>query len=182
MAIEAGQNLLHYRIVEKIGEGGMGEVWKAVDTTLDREVAIKFLPDAFASDAERLARFEREAKMLATLNHANIAAVYGLHELPSTGSGQAAIRFIAMEMVPGEDLSQRLERGPLAIEDAVDVGRQVAEALEAAHEQGLVHRDLKPATLNAHPTVRSRCSISGWPRRSHRIRGRNRAVSRCRRR
>ena len=90
MSIEAGRFLLHYRIVEKIGEGGMGQVWKAVDTTLDREVAIKFLPDAFARDGERLARFEREAKMLATLNHANIAAIYGLHETdPSTGSGQA---------------------------------------------------------------------------------------------
>jgi len=142
--IQPGQTLLHYRIVEKIGEGGMGEVWKAVDTTLDREVAIKFLPDAFAGDAERLARFEREAKMLATLNHANIASVYGLHE--SDGK-----RFIAMEMVPGEDLAQRLARGPLAVEDAVDVARQVAEALEAAHEQGVIHRDLKPANIKRTP-------------------------------
>jgi serine/threonine-protein kinase len=144
MPLEAGQTLLHYRIVEKIGEGGMGEVWKAVDTTLDREVAIKFLPDAFASDDERLARFEREAKMLATLNHANIAAVYGLHE--SGGK-----RFIAMEMVPGEDLSERLARGPLSVEDAIDVARQVADALEAAHEQGVVHRDLKPANIKRTP-------------------------------
>ena len=144
MEIRAGQDLLHYRIVEKIGEGGMGEVWKAVDTTLDREVAIKFLPDAFAGDAERLARFEREAKMLATLNHDNIAAVYGLHETDGR-------RFIAMEMVPGEDLAQRLARGPLAVEDAIDIARQVAEALEAAHEQGIIHRDLKPANIKRTP-------------------------------
>jgi serine/threonine-protein kinase len=144
MAIQPGESLLHYRIVEKIGEGGMGEVWKATDTTLDREVAIKFLPDAFADDAERLARFEREAKMLATLNHANIAAVYGLHE--SDGR-----RFIAMELVPGEDLAERLARGPLAVEDAIDIARQVAEALEAAHEQGVVHRDLKPANIKRTP-------------------------------
>jgi len=152
MNLEPGQSLLHYRIVEKIGEGGMGEVWKALDTTLDREVAIKFIPEEFAGDPERLARFVREAKMLATLNHANIAAVYGLHEsIPSAGSGQAGRHFIAMELVPGEDLSQRLTRGPLAIEDAIDVARQVASALEAAHEQGVVHRDLKPANIKRTP-------------------------------
>jgi serine/threonine-protein kinase len=144
MNIQPGQDLLHYRIVEKIGEGGMGQVWKAIDTTLDREVAIKFLPDAFARDGERLARFEREAKMLATLNHANIAAIYGLHE-------SGGRRFIAMEMIPGEDLAQRLTRGRLAVEDAIDVARQVADALEAAHEQGVVHRDLKPANIKRTP-------------------------------
>jgi len=144
MNLQPGQNLLHYRVVEKIGEGGMGEVWKALDTTLDREVAIKFIPGEFADDAERLARFVREAKMLATLNHANIAAVYGLHE-------SAGRHFIAMELVPGEDLAQRLARGPLAVEDAIDVARQVADALEAAHDQGVVHRDLKPANIKRTP-------------------------------
>jgi len=107
----AGQSLLHYRLVEKIGEGGMGVVWKAVDTTLDREVAIKILPDHFAQDTERLARFEREAKLLASLNHPNIAAVFGLHN-------SDAARFLAMELVAGEDLSQRLSRGPMTVESA----------------------------------------------------------------
>ena len=102
MTIEPGGNLLHYRIVEKLGEGGMGVVWKAVDTTLDREVAIKVLPEAFSADAERLARFEREAKLLAQLNHPNIAAVYSVHE------HRKACAFLAMELVRGEDLAQRV--------------------------------------------------------------------------
>ncbi len=148
MALEPGHTLLHYRIVEKIGEGGMGEVWKAVDTTLDREVAIKLLPDAFSGDRERMARFEREAKMLAALNHPNIAAVYGLHE---TDTPDGPVRFIAMEMVPGEDLAHRLVRGPLDVDEAVDVARQVAEALEVAHDQGIIHRDLKPANIRQTP-------------------------------
>ena len=104
MSIQPGQTLSHYRLIEKIGEGGMGVVWKAVDTALDREVAIKVLPPVFAENAERLARFEREAKLLASFNHPGIAAVYGLHE-------SGGVRFIAMELVPGEDLSQRLARG-----------------------------------------------------------------------
>ncbi len=144
MNLEPGRDLLHYRIVEKIGEGGMGEVWKALDTTLDREVAVKFIPEQFAKDGERLARFVGEARMLAALNHPGIAAIYGLHE--SEGR-----RFIAMELVPGEDLAQRLARGPLAVKDAIDVARQVADALEAAHEQGVVHRDLKPANIKRTP-------------------------------
>jgi serine/threonine-protein kinase len=142
--LQPGQELLHYRIVEKIGEGGMGEVWKALDTTLDREVALKLIPDQFAGDPERLARFVREARLLATLNHPNIAAVYGLHE--AGGS-----HFIAMELVPGEDLAQRLVQGSLSVEDALDVARQVADALEAAHEQGVIHRDLKPANIKRAP-------------------------------
>ena len=109
MAIEAGQQLLHYRLIEKIGEGGMGVVWKAVDTTLDREIALKVLPDTFSSDPERLIRFEREAKLLASLQHPNIAAVFGLHE-----AGE--LRFLAMEYVPGEDLAEQLQRGPLPVE------------------------------------------------------------------
>ena len=140
MKVEAGRNLLHFRLVEKIGEGGMGVVWKAVDTALDREVAIKLLPDVFRDDPERLLRLEREARVLASLNHPNIAAVYGLHEL----EGQ---RFIAMELVGGEDLSQRLSRGPLSIEDAVATAKMVTQALEAAHEKGVIHRDLKPANV-----------------------------------
>jgi len=136
--------LEHYRMVEQIGRGGMGVVWKALDTTLEREVAIKVLPPELANDTERLQRFEREAKLLAALNHPNIAAIYGLHQSDD-------LRFIAMEMVPGEDLSQRLVRGPLAMDDVLDVGRQVAEALEAAHDQGVIHRDLKPANVKLTP-------------------------------
>jgi len=138
--IESGRMLLHYRLVEKIGEGGMGVVWKAMDTSLDREVAIKILPEPLGGDTERLARFEREAKLLASLNHPNIAGVFGLHE--SDG-----VRFIAMELVSGEDLAVRLGRGPLTIENSLTVARHVAEALETAHENGVIHRDLKPANI-----------------------------------
>jgi serine/threonine protein kinase/Tol biopolymer transport system component len=140
VSVEPGQQLLHYRLVEKIGEGGMGVVWKATDTTLDREVAIKILPDAFADDQDRLARFEREAKLLATLNHPNIAGIYGLHTAGAT-------RFLAMELVEGEDLAERLKRGPLPLDEAMDVARRVAQALESAHEAGVIHRDLKPANV-----------------------------------
>jgi serine/threonine protein kinase/WD40 repeat protein len=140
MTLQPGQTLLHYRIVDKLGEGGMGVVWRATDTTLDRDVALKLLPESVATDAERLARFEREAKLLASLNHPNIAAVYGLHEDPSTRSG----RFIAMELIEGEDLAAR---EPLTLEETLDVARQIAEAVEAAHEAGVVHRDLKPANV-----------------------------------
>ena len=122
----------------------MGEVWKAKDTTLDREVAVKILPALFASDPDRLARFEREAKVLASLNHPNIAAVYGLHDA-------GGVRFLAMELVPGEDLSQRLERGRLDVAEAKDVARQIAAGLDAAHANGVVHRDLKPANVQRTP-------------------------------
>jgi WD40 repeat protein len=148
VAIEIGQTLLHYRVVEKIGEGGMGSVWRATDTSLDRDVAIKILPDAVAGDPDRLLRFEREAKLLASLDHPNIATVHGLLEARiSTGS----VRFLAMELVRGEDLSQKLARGPLPIDEAVTVCRQIAEAVEAAHEQGVIHRDLKPANVIVTP-------------------------------
>jgi Tol biopolymer transport system component/tRNA A-37 threonylcarbamoyl transferase component Bud32 len=144
VTIKPGQTLLHYRIVEKIGEGGMGEVWKAVDTTLDREVAIKLLPAAFAEDAERLARFEREAKLLASFNHPGIAGIYGLHE-------SAGVRFLAMELVPGEDLSERLARGALPLDEALPAALQMSSALEFAHEHGVIHRDLKPANVKLTP-------------------------------
>jgi len=140
VSLESGRNLSHYRLVEKIGEGGMGVVWKAVDTTLDREVAVKLLPEALASDPHRLERFEREAKLLASLNHARIAALYGLHEADG-------VRFLSMELIHGEDLAKRLTRGPVAAEQALRIALQVAEGLEAAHESGIIHRDLKPANV-----------------------------------
>jgi len=147
VSIEAGRNLLHYRLIEKIGEGGMGVVWKAVDTTLDREVAIKILPDAFAAEPERLARFEREARVLASLNHPHIAGIYGIHEVPQADSGPAGMRFLAMEYVPGEDLSMLLARGPLPLERCLQIARDVAAAVETAHDSGVIHRDLKPANV-----------------------------------
>jgi serine/threonine-protein kinase len=148
MSLNEGASLLHYQLGEKLGEGGMGVVWSATDTTLDREVAIKVLPETLAGHSDRLARFEREAKLLASLNHPNIAAVYGLHE------GSEGERFIAMELVPGKDLAETLERGPLSVERALEFARQIAEALEAAHEQGVIHRDLKPANIVITPEDR----------------------------
>ena len=130
-----GETIAHYRITAKLGEGGMGEVYRAVDTKLDREVALKILPAAFASDADRMARFEREAKVLASLNHPNIAQIYGVEE-----------RALVMELVEGETL-----KGPLPLETALGYARQIADALEAAHEKGIVHRDLKPANVKVTP-------------------------------
>jgi serine/threonine-protein kinase len=148
MSLNQGSTLLHYRLVEKLGEGGMGVVWAAADTSLERDVAIKVLPEELGSHRDRLARFEREAKLLASLNHPNIAAVYGLHEGPD---GE---HFIAMELVPGEDLARVLERGPLSVDRALAFATQIAEALEAAHEQGVIHRDLKPANVVVTPDDR----------------------------
>ncbi len=149
MQIEPGQELLHYRIVDKLGEGGMGAVWRATDTTLGRTVAIKVLGATVADDAERLERFEREAKALAAVPHPNIAAVYGLHQ-------HEGLRFIAMELIDGVDLSERLARGPLTVERSLEIATQIARALEAAHERGVIHRDLKPANvvLTAQGTVK----------------------------
>ncbi len=124
----------------------MGTVWSADDLTLGRQIAIKILPREFAAQEERLARFEREARLLASLNHPNIASIYGLHQVTTADTG-ASIRFLAMELVPGEDLSRRLARGPLSVADATTAAAQVCEALAAAHEQGVIHRDLKPANI-----------------------------------
>jgi serine/threonine protein kinase len=137
---EIGQTMSHYRIVEKIGQGGMGEVYLADDTTLDRKVALKFLPEAFISDPERMARFEREAKLLASLNHPNIAGIYGLEQADGN-------RFLVLEYVEGKTLQARLSKGALPLEDALELCRQIAEGLEAAHEKGVIHRDLKPANV-----------------------------------
>ena len=140
LALIPGETILHYGLGTKIGEGGMGVVWKATDFTLGREVAIKVLPSDFAKDAGRLARFEREAKLLAALNHSNIASVYSLHE-------DRGRRFLTMEFVEGDDLSVRIARGPMPIEEVLAVASQIADALEEAHEKGIVHRDLKPANV-----------------------------------
>ena len=153
MSLEAGQELLHYRLVEKLGEGGMGVVWKALDTSLGREAAIKVLPPNFAADAERLARFDREARLLASLNHPHIAGIYGIHRA-ETAAGP--LHFLAMELVAGEDLSQALERGALPIETALRVACEVATGLEAAHENGVIHRDLKPANVRLTPDGRAK--------------------------
>ena len=144
MALSVGARLGPYEILAPLGAGGMGEVYHARDTRLSREVAIKALPDAFANDIDRLARFQREAQVLASLNHPNIAAIHGLEE--NNGS-----RYLALEYVPGETLAERIQRGPLGPEESIEVAQQIAAALEAAHEKGIVHRDLKPANIKITP-------------------------------
>ncbi len=131
-----GESIAHYRITGKLGEGGMGTVYQATDTKLTREVAIKILPPEFATDPDRMSRFTREAQVLASLNHPNIAAIYGVED-----------RAIVMELVGGETLADVLEHGPVAYAEAILYARQIADALEAAHEKGIVHRDLKPANI-----------------------------------
>src|SRR6202521_3119681 len=141
MAIPSGTKLGSYEVLSAIGAGGMGEVYQAHDTKLGRDVAIKVLPEAFAHDAERLSRFQREAKMLAALNHPNIATIYGLEQSGGTS-------YLVMELVSGETLAERVKRdGAVPIEEALDIAKQIAEALEAAHEKGIIHRDLKPANV-----------------------------------
>ena len=144
MTLETGTRLGPYEVIAPIGAGGMGEVYRAKDTKLGRDVAVKVLPAAFAQDHDRVARFRREAQVLASFNHPNIAAIHGFEESPS---GVA----IALELVEGEDLQQRLRRGPIPVEEARTIARQIAEGLEAAHEKGIVHRDLKPANIKVTP-------------------------------
>ncbi len=142
--LEPGKTLSHYRLIEKIGQGGMGEVWKATDGRLEREVALKVLPEIVTNDPNRLDRFAREAKLLASLNHPGIATIHDVDE-------HEGVRFLVMELVPGEDLAQVLKRGPLPLDDALDVALQILIAVEAAHGQGVVHRDLKPANVKRAP-------------------------------
>ena len=144
MPLGPGTRLGPYEILSALGAGGMGEVWRATDTTLGRQVAIKVLPEAFAQDAERLARFEREAKTLAALNHPHIAQIYGLEK-------SSGVQALVMELVEGDDLSQRIARGAIPLDEALPIAKQIAEALEAAHEQGIIHRDLKPANIKVTP-------------------------------
>ena len=159
MPLNVGDRLGHYDVVALLGEGGMGQVWQATDTQLNRQVALKILPDAFATDPDRLARFKREAQILASLNHPNIAAIYGIEEAPSTsahstdgdaerskGSGQA-VSALVLELVEGPTLADRIKQGPIPLDEALPIAKQIAEALEAAHERGVIHRDLKPANV-----------------------------------
>ena len=140
MALDAGTTLGPYEVVGLIGQGGMGEVYQARDTTLDRDVALKVLPEAFTADPDRLARFEREAKVLASLNHPNIGSIYGLEEADG-------VKALVLELVEGPTLADRIKQGPIPIDEALPIAKQIAEALEAAHEQGVIHRDLKPANI-----------------------------------
>ena len=144
MQLNPGSTLGPYRIVSSLGAGGMGEVYRAHDAKLHRDVAIKVLASLFAADPDRVSRFEREAQTLAAVNDPHIAHIYGLEET----IGALAL---VMELVEGEDLARRIARGPVPIDDAIPIARQIAEALEAAHEQGIMHRDLKPANVMVRP-------------------------------
>ncbi len=135
-----GKTISNYKVTSELGKGGMGEVWRAQDTRLGRDVALKMLPESFARDPERLERFEREARVLASLSHPHIAGIHGFEDV----DGQ---RFLVMEVAEGETLSDRIARGPVPVADAVRIAKQIAEALEVAHEKGIVHRDLKPGNV-----------------------------------
>jgi eukaryotic-like serine/threonine-protein kinase len=140
VALTPGTHFGPYDIVAPLGSGGMGDVYRATDTRLKRQVAIKILPLSLATDDDRLARFQREAEVLASLNHPHIAAIFGLEDVNG-------VKALVMELVEGEDLSQRIARGPIPVDEALPIAEQIAEALEAAHEQGIIHRDLKPANI-----------------------------------
>src|SRR6516162_7919542 len=144
MALKIGTQLGAHEITALLGKGGMGEVYRARDLKLKREVAIKILPDEFSSDADRVGRFQREAEVLASLNHPNIAAIHSLEESGST-------RFLVLELVEGETLEERLRRGPIPVQEALAITNSICEALEAAHEKGVVHRDLKPGNVKITP-------------------------------
>src|SRR5947208_16196310 len=129
----------------------MGEVYLARDTRLDREVAIKILPAAFAADAERVARFQREAEVLASLNHQNIGGIYGVEDIATSESSGRGLRALVLELIEGPTLADRIAQGPIPLDEAMPIARQIAEALESAHEQGIIHRDLKPANIKVRP-------------------------------
>ncbi|HZI51339.1 MAG TPA: serine/threonine-protein kinase, partial [Terriglobia bacterium] len=145
MSITPGSRVGPYEVTSQLGEGGMGVVFRGRDSRLQRDVALKVLPDHFATDPDRLSRFEREAQVLASLNHSNIAQIYGLEQVEGATC-------IVMELVEGETLADRLQKGPLSFEEALDISRQIAEALAVAHERGIVHRDLKPANIKLKPS------------------------------
>src|SRR5918993_376736 len=145
MSLAAGSRIGPYQITAQIGAGGMGEVFRAVDVNLGRTAAIKILPPSLANDAERLARFEREAQTLASLNHPNIAQVFGFEK------GEGNFRAIAMEFVEGPTLEERIGGAPMPIDDAIPIAIQIADALESAHDHGIIHRDLKPLNIKVRP-------------------------------
>ena len=149
MSLEDGTRLGAFEILGSLGAGGMGEVYRARDTKLDRDVAVKILPKKLAERPERMVRFEREAKLLAALDHPHIGAIHGLHE-------EEGLHFLVMELVEGKTLAQRLGRGALPVRDALELARQIAEALEAAHTKGIIHRELKPANIMLTPDDRAK--------------------------
>ena len=140
MSLTPGARLGAYEVVGRIGAGGMGEVYRARDTKLNRDVALKVLPELFATDPERSARSKREAQLLASLNHPNIGGIHGLEEADG-------VRALVLELVEGPTLADRIAEGPIPLDEALPIARQIAEALEAAHEQGIIHRDLKPSNI-----------------------------------
>src|SRR5262245_8021064 len=144
MSVDVGTRLGALEVTALLGKGGMGEVYRARDTKLKRDVAIKILPDEFSRDADRVSRFQREAEALAALNHQNIGTIYDVQQIGET-------RFLILELVEGQTLQEKLRQGPLPIEEALAIAKQIAEALEAAHERGVVHRDLKPANIKLTP-------------------------------
>ena len=139
-----GQTISHYRVIEKIGQGGMGEAYRATDTKLNRDVALKILPEQFAADSQRMGRFQREAEVLASLSHANIGHMYGIED---AGASKALV----LELIEGLTLAEKISSGPIAIEETLKIAIQMAEGLEAAHEKGVIHRDLKPANIKLTP-------------------------------
>ena len=139
-----GTSISHYKVTEKIGEGGMGEVYRATDTKLNRDVALKILPEQFASDSQRMGRFQREAEVLASLDHPNIGQIYGIEEAGAT-------KALVLQLIEGPTLADRIAQGPIPVEDALKIALQIAEGLEAAHEKGVIHRDLKPANIKVTP-------------------------------
>ena len=157
MPLNVGSRIAHYDVTALIGEGGMGQVYQATDTKLNGQVALKILPEAFATDPDRVARFEREAKVLASLNHPGIAAIYGIEEQDDT-------RALVLELVEGPTLADRIAQGAIPLEEALPLAKQIAEALEAAHEAGVIHRDLKPANVK----VKDKPGLSVTERGSHR--------------
>src|SRR3989475_3227896 len=144
MSLASGTRLGPYEIVSALGAGGMGEVYRARDSKLNRDVALKVLPDAFALDAERLARFRREAQVLASLNHPHIAAIYGFED-------SGSVHALVLELVEGPTLADRIAQGPIPLTEALPIAKQIADALQAAHEQNIIHRDLKPANIKLRP-------------------------------
>jgi eukaryotic-like serine/threonine-protein kinase len=155
MALTTGSRVGSYEVLSQLGSGGMGVVFRARDTKLQRDVALKLLPDHFADDADRLSRFQREAQLLASLNHPNIAQIYGIEESTNT-------RCIVMELVQGETLQERLKRGRIPIDDALPLARQIVDALESAHERGIIHRDLKPANIKVTADGQVKHVVLNW--------------------